>query len=198
MCRQIRVFHPSLHLNRVCVANILRVSALIPVRPVSTCVLAITAPWSARVYAVARETHGRVCPLCYLLPVTCWPPRCSACPKCASLLILCPRSQLAPCKGTVDGNPSGELAIAHDAFAVACTIKRHRCATRCSAPRVYYANLGTRHHSDLSAVSVLVSLTIGATTPTADWDASLMTTLWYPADVASSARTGRLQRRRGR
>ena len=34
-------------------------------------VLAITAPWSARVYAVARETHGRVCPLvtCYLLPV---------------------------------------------------------------------------------------------------------------------------------
>ena len=35
-----------------------------------TCVLAITAPWSARVYAVARETHGRVCPLCYLLPVT--------------------------------------------------------------------------------------------------------------------------------
>ena len=33
------------------------------------CVLAITAPWSARVHAVARETHGRVCPLCYLLPV---------------------------------------------------------------------------------------------------------------------------------
>ena len=26
-----------------------------------------TASWSARVYAVARETHGRVCPLCYLL-----------------------------------------------------------------------------------------------------------------------------------
>ena len=41
--------------------------------PNSTCVLAITAPWSARVYAVARETHGRVCPLCYLLPVV----RCS-------------------------------------------------------------------------------------------------------------------------
>ena len=41
--------------------------------PNSTCVLAITAPWSARVYAVARETHGRVCPLCYLLPVVlCW------------------------------------------------------------------------------------------------------------------------------
>ena len=40
--------------------------------PNSTCVLAITAPWSARVYAVARETHGRVCPLCYLLPVTCY------------------------------------------------------------------------------------------------------------------------------
>ena len=38
--------------------------------PNSTCVLAITAPWSARVHAVARETHGRVCPLCYLLPVT--------------------------------------------------------------------------------------------------------------------------------
>ena len=40
----------------------------------STCVLAITAPWSARVYAVARETHGRVCPLCYLLPVWVRPP----------------------------------------------------------------------------------------------------------------------------
>ena len=35
-----------------------------------------------------------------------------------------------------------------------------RCATRCTAPRVYYANLGTRHHSDLSAVSVLVSLLV--------------------------------------
>ena len=38
----------------------------------STCVLAVTAPWSVRVYVAARETHGRVCPLCYLLPVTCW------------------------------------------------------------------------------------------------------------------------------
>ena len=37
--------------------------------PNSTCVLAITAPWSARVYAVARETHGRMCPLCYLLGI---------------------------------------------------------------------------------------------------------------------------------
>ena len=36
----------------------------------STCVLAVTAPWSVRVYVAARETHGRVCPLCYLLPVT--------------------------------------------------------------------------------------------------------------------------------
>ena len=34
-----------------------------------TCVLAVTASWSACVYAVARETYGRVCPLCYLLPV---------------------------------------------------------------------------------------------------------------------------------
>ena len=25
--------------------------------------------WSVRVYVAARETHGRVCPLCYLLPV---------------------------------------------------------------------------------------------------------------------------------
>ena len=38
----------------------------------STCVLAVTASWSVRVYVAARETHGRVCPLCYLLPVTCW------------------------------------------------------------------------------------------------------------------------------
>ena len=36
----------------------------------STCVLAVTASWSVRVYVAARETHGRVCPLCYLLPVT--------------------------------------------------------------------------------------------------------------------------------
>ena len=36
----------------------------------STCVLAVTAPWSVRVYVAARETHGRVCPLCYLLPVS--------------------------------------------------------------------------------------------------------------------------------
>ena len=35
----------------------------------STCVLAVTASWSVRVYVAARETHGRVCPLCYLLPV---------------------------------------------------------------------------------------------------------------------------------
>ena len=27
----------------------------------STCVLAVAASWSARVYAVARETHGRLC-----------------------------------------------------------------------------------------------------------------------------------------
>ena len=33
----------------------------------STCVLAVTASWSVRVYVAARETHGRVCPLCYLL-----------------------------------------------------------------------------------------------------------------------------------
>ena len=33
---------------------------------VSCRVLAITSPWSARVHAVARETHGRVRPLCYL------------------------------------------------------------------------------------------------------------------------------------
>ena len=25
--------------------------------------------WSVRVCVAARETHGRVCPLCYLLPV---------------------------------------------------------------------------------------------------------------------------------
>ena len=29
----------------------------------------LPAPWSARAHAVARETHGRVCPLCYLLRV---------------------------------------------------------------------------------------------------------------------------------
>ena len=46
----------------------------------STCVLAVTASWSARVYAVARETHGRVCPLCYLLPVTCCLRYISSCP----------------------------------------------------------------------------------------------------------------------
>ena len=32
----------------------------------------LRASWSARVYAVARETHGRVRPLCYLSPVTCY------------------------------------------------------------------------------------------------------------------------------
>ena len=37
----------------------------------STCVLAVTASWSVRVYVAARETHGRVCPLSYLLPVVC-------------------------------------------------------------------------------------------------------------------------------
>ena len=35
----------------------------------STCVLAVTASWSARVYAAARETHGWVCPLSYQFPV---------------------------------------------------------------------------------------------------------------------------------
>ena len=39
--------------------------------PQRTCVLAVTAPWSVRAYAAARETHGRGCVLlvtCYLLP----------------------------------------------------------------------------------------------------------------------------------
>ena len=38
-------------------------------RKLRTRVLAVTASWSARVYAVARETLGRVCPVCNLLPV---------------------------------------------------------------------------------------------------------------------------------
>ena len=36
----------------------------------STCVLAVRASWSARMYAATREMHGWVCPLCYLLLVT--------------------------------------------------------------------------------------------------------------------------------
>ena len=71
---------PPLHTVRLGDGRTLRATGLLAVivtawllEPTvnSTCVLAVTASWSVRVYVAARETHGRVCPLYYLLPVTC-------------------------------------------------------------------------------------------------------------------------------